>query len=199
MGAGTYDDTHSAWTYTGTWTALPIAGPYMGTIRYSNDPAATASFTFNGSAFVFTYLKESVRGNIEVWVDGVKVDTSTPTTIHALADHLFEERIVRRSPHRGLQARRPLRHLHRRRRHPHHHSRPAASGRCHRPERKSGTANGSVALTWTAPPDDAGNYGSGPAASYLVKFSTSPFASWSDGTLITAGVPAPAAPGTTQA
>jgi len=48
---------------------------YMGTIRYSNDPAATASFTFNGSAFVFTYLKNSVRGNIEVWLDGARVDT----------------------------------------------------------------------------------------------------------------------------
>ena len=75
MGVGTYDDTHAAWTYTGVWTSVSTSGPYNGTDKYSNDPTATASFTFTGGSFNFTYLKYSNRGNIEVWIDGVKVDT----------------------------------------------------------------------------------------------------------------------------
>jgi hypothetical protein len=62
----------------------------------------------------------------------------------------------------------------------------------------SGTFSGSVDLSWTAPPDDAGDAGSGPVRSYLVKYSTSPFGSWNDGTPVTSGLPTPTAPGTTQ-
>jgi hypothetical protein len=63
----------------------------------------------------------------------------------------------------------------------------------------SGTLDGSVGLNWIAPPDDAGNNASGPVTSYLVKYSTAPFTSWSDGTSITVGLPTPATPGTLQA
>ncbi len=62
----------------------------------------------------------------------------------------------------------------------------------------TGISNGSVNLSWTAPADDAGNNGSGPVDSYLVKYSTSPFTSWSDGTPVTSGLAEPTAPGTTQ-
>ena len=62
----------------------------------------------------------------------------------------------------------------------------------------TGTNNGSINLSWIAPADDAGNNASGPVAAYLVKYSSSPFTSWSDGTLITTGLPAPAAPGAAQ-
>jgi hypothetical protein len=75
MGPGIYDDTHTSWSYTGTWTVVATTGPYNGTDRYSNDLTATASLTFTGSGFIFKYLKYSNRGNIEVWIDGVKVDT----------------------------------------------------------------------------------------------------------------------------
>jgi hypothetical protein len=61
-----------------------------------------------------------------------------------------------------------------------------------------GAVAGSINLSWIAPADDAGNNASGPVTSYLVKYSTSPFTSWNDGTLITNGVPTPAAPGTAQ-
>ncbi len=74
-GAGTYDDADPAWRYTGNWTAVTTTGPYNGTDHYSNDLAATASFTFRGSGFIFKYLTYSNRGSIEVWIDGVKVDT----------------------------------------------------------------------------------------------------------------------------
>jgi len=73
--AGTYDDTDPAWTYTGSWTPATTTGPYNGTDRYTNNTASTASFTFIGTSFNFKYVTASNRGNIEVWVDGVKVDT----------------------------------------------------------------------------------------------------------------------------
>src|SRR6266487_3676425 len=62
----------------------------------------------------------------------------------------------------------------------------------------TGISNGSVNLSWTAPADDAGNNGSGPVDSYLVKYSTSPFSSWNDGTPVTSGLTEPTAPGTIQ-
>jgi hypothetical protein len=62
----------------------------------------------------------------------------------------------------------------------------------------SGTSDGSVDLSWIAPADDAGNNASGPVALYWVKYSTTPFASWNDGTLIPGGVLATAAPGNPQ-
>ncbi len=74
-GAGIYDDTHPAWTYTGSWSQATTTGPYNGTDHYGNDSTATASFTFVGYGFALKYVKYSNRGNIEVWVDGVKVDT----------------------------------------------------------------------------------------------------------------------------
>ena len=36
---------------------------------------ATASLVFNGMQFTYTYLTASNRGNIEVWVEGVKMTT----------------------------------------------------------------------------------------------------------------------------
>jgi hypothetical protein len=62
----------------------------------------------------------------------------------------------------------------------------------------AGTANGSVELSWVASADDAGDPASGPVATYLIKYSTSPFTSWNQGTLITSGLPASGTPGTTQ-
>ncbi len=73
--AGTYDDTHPNWVYTGAWTSVNTTGPYNGTDHYSNDLTATASFMFSGSGFSFRYIKAPNRGNIDVWIDGVKVAT----------------------------------------------------------------------------------------------------------------------------
>ena len=58
----------------------------------------------------------------------------------------------------------------------------------------TGATNGTVNLSWTAPADDDG----GSVAAYLVKYSTSPFTSWNNGTAITTGLPAPGSPGTAQ-
>lgn len=74
VSVGTYDDTDPAWTYTGTWTAVSTTGPYNGTDHYSSDSTASASITFKGSSFTLVYIKYINRGNIEIWVDGAKVD-----------------------------------------------------------------------------------------------------------------------------
>ncbi len=61
--------------------------------------------------------------------------------------------------------------------------------------------NGSVDLSWIAPPDDAGNNSSGPVSSYLVRYSTSVISSetdWSNATIVTSNLPTPVVPGNTQ-
>jgi hypothetical protein len=73
--AGIYDDTHTAWTYSGAWTAYSGAGPYSNTMRYTNSVGAAATIVFNGSQFVLTYTGYTNRGSFEVWVDGAKVTT----------------------------------------------------------------------------------------------------------------------------
>jgi hypothetical protein len=75
LGAGTYDDANSAWTYSGTWTTYAGAGPYNSTLHYNNTVGATASFKFHGTQFVLTYTAHPNRGSFEVWVDGAYVET----------------------------------------------------------------------------------------------------------------------------
>ncbi|MGB8984502.1 MAG: fibronectin type III domain-containing protein [Anaerolineales bacterium] len=60
-----------------------------------------------------------------------------------------------------------------------------------------GPTEGIANLNWTAPDED-GPGPSGPVAAYFVKYSTSPFTSWEDGTLVTSGLPIPVAPGDPQ-
>jgi len=65
----------------------------------------------------------------------------------------------------------------------------------------TGTCNGSVDLSWIAPPDDTGNNSSGPVASYLVRYSTSAILSesdWNNATVVSSDLPTPVAPGATQ-
>jgi glucose/arabinose dehydrogenase len=65
----------------------------------------------------------------------------------------------------------------------------------------TGTSNGTVSLRWTAPYDDADDNRSGPVTSYLVKYATSTISNetdWANATIVSTGLPAPVAPGTTQ-
>jgi hypothetical protein len=87
IGAGVYDDTHTAWTYSGVWTAYSGAGPYANTLHYTNNMGASATFVFNGSQFVLTYTAHPNRGSFEVWVDGVLV-----TTVNAYSASLAWQR-----------------------------------------------------------------------------------------------------------
>jgi Zn-dependent metalloprotease len=196
---GTYDDTSSAWQYTGNWTTANATGPYNSTDRYSNDPNATASITFNGGSFNFKYVKYSNRGNIEVWIDGVKVDTINAFSANLEWQSTYTKSGLGSGAHTAVFK----------------HAGPSGTyidvdsiqiispdlvppGNVTGLTAATGTINGSVSLSWIAPADDAGNNASGPVAGYLVKYSTSPFGSWNDGTLITTGLPTPVAPGATQ-
>jgi hypothetical protein len=60
------------------------------------------------------------------------------------------------------------------------------------------TTSGSITLSWTAPADDGSDSASGPVSGYLIKYSTTPFTSWTQGTGVISGLPAPTAPGATQ-
>ncbi len=75
VGAGTYDDTNSAWRYSGTWTAWEGSGPYNNTSHYTGRVGNSAELTFTGTKFTLTYVKHPVYGLIDVYVDGVKINT----------------------------------------------------------------------------------------------------------------------------
>jgi len=73
-GAGTYDDTHFNWDYSGGWTAYSSNEPHSNnTIHYSSTVNDIASFRFTGVQFILTYTQFVTRGNIDVYVNGVKV------------------------------------------------------------------------------------------------------------------------------
>jgi hypothetical protein len=197
--AFTYDDVDPAWSYTGNWTAVPATGPYNGTDHYSNDLNASASITFTGTSFSLLYISYSNRGNIEVWVDGVKTDTINAYDPTLVWQSTFTKTGLPAGTHTVTFR----------------HGGPSGTFididavRSLEPDllvpgnvtdftASQGTANGSIELSWTAPADDAGEDASGAVASYWVKYSTAPFTSWSDGTLVGAGMPIPTTPGTTQ-
>jgi hypothetical protein len=73
--AGTYDDTDVNWIYTGTWTTYTGAGPANNTSHYASARGSEAQITIDGAKFIFTYVKASNRGSIDVYVDGTKAGT----------------------------------------------------------------------------------------------------------------------------
>jgi hypothetical protein len=82
VGAGTYDDSHSAWIYSGVWTIYTGSGPAGNTMHYTSTPGDHAELLFNGTKFTLTFAKFSNRGLIDVYVDGAFVETinaNTPT------------------------------------------------------------------------------------------------------------------------
>ena len=75
-GAGVYDDSDSGWTYDGAWTALTgLVGPYSDTIHRSQTTGDAASFSFNGTQFILKYTRSTDNGDLDVYVDDVKIDT----------------------------------------------------------------------------------------------------------------------------
>ncbi|RPI89239.1 MAG: hypothetical protein EHM40_21185, partial [Chloroflexi bacterium] len=75
VGPGLYDDTHSAWTYSGNWTTFNGSGPYNDTLHQSNVSGAYAEVLFQGEQIKLTYLKAPGRGSIAVYIDEELVDT----------------------------------------------------------------------------------------------------------------------------
>ena len=79
MGPGTYDDTHSAWNYHGSWYTYAGAGPYNNSMHYTSTPNDYAEFTFAGSEFTLIFSKYSNFGSHDVYVNGVYLDTIVAT------------------------------------------------------------------------------------------------------------------------
>jgi hypothetical protein len=73
--AGTHDDAHPAWHYSTYWYTYSGLGPYADTMHFSINPKDEALVSFNGSQFTLTYTAMPDRGTLDVYVDGVKVDT----------------------------------------------------------------------------------------------------------------------------
>jgi len=79
-GTGVYDDTHANWSYSGSWAAYSGSAPYANnTAHYTAVVGDTAAFTFDGTQFVLTYTQAPNRGNIGVFVDGLKITTINAT------------------------------------------------------------------------------------------------------------------------
>jgi uncharacterized repeat protein (TIGR02543 family) len=74
---GIYDDTNAAWAYTGDWQTYSGAGPYDNTLHFTGTRGDSAEVSFVGEQFQLTYTALVDRGNVDVYVDGVKVATIT--------------------------------------------------------------------------------------------------------------------------
>src|SRR5207248_9735148 len=75
VGAGTYEDSNVAVTYSGSWLPYSNAGYSGGSIHYTPYGTATAALTFTSTGVTLVYGKDSDAGNITVTIDGSVVDT----------------------------------------------------------------------------------------------------------------------------
>ena len=75
LGLGKYDDANPGWTYVGTWLTYAGPGPYSNTLHFSSTIGNYAIMAFQGNQFKLTYTGNPDRGNLDVYVDNVKVGT----------------------------------------------------------------------------------------------------------------------------
>jgi hypothetical protein len=99
MGSGIYDDAHSAWVYTGTWSTYAGSGPYANTLHYTDAASAEASFLFTGVQFILTYTGESNRGSFDVWVDGSLVTTVNAYSASTAWQRKYTSPVYASGPH----------------------------------------------------------------------------------------------------
>jgi hypothetical protein len=74
VGAGTYQDTHGAINYSGTWTSWADAGHSGGSVKHANTTGASTSLTFTGSSVALVYAAQFNTGIATVTIDGTPVD-----------------------------------------------------------------------------------------------------------------------------
>jgi len=201
LAAGKYDDGHPSWIYSGTWMTYSGAGPYNNTDHYTSTIGSTASFTFSGGQFTFSYLANTNRGSIEVSVDGtlvatinanapLKWQTTYTSPVFTYGTHTATFKFTGPSGTYADVDAIQIINL--------DTIAPSAVGSL---TAATGTMGGSVDLSWTAPMNDDGNPSSGPVSSYLVRYSQTDIVTesdWTAATPVTVGLPTPGAPGTTQ-
>jgi len=74
VGAGTYEDTDAAVSFTGSWTSFADPSNSGGSAKYSAQTGASIGLTYSGSAVTLVYLKQTNTGVATVTIDGVVVD-----------------------------------------------------------------------------------------------------------------------------
>ena len=74
VGVGTWDDTDSAWVYSGSWNVYSLSSAYAGTFHYSNKIGNSASINIDSQRFSLVYTAYSTGGMYDVLVDGVSVN-----------------------------------------------------------------------------------------------------------------------------
>jgi hypothetical protein len=194
---GKYDDTNAAWNFSGTWVTLPTSGPYNNSLQYSGITNDYAEIAIDGSQVILTYTEYPNRGDIDVYVDGAKVDTfsqyastlqwqktwtsadlgsgsHTIKFVLASAGYIDIDAIEVVGPDT---------------------TDPASIADL---GASTGALNGTVALSWTAPGDDAGT---GTASSYEVRYSSSAISdetAWTNATGVSSGIPTPQIAGSNE-
>jgi hypothetical protein len=81
VGLGTYDDTHSALRYSGTWENIASLSGYGGSYHFSEDTSAVLEFVFVGTDVAVQYVSFKNFGIFEVYIDGLllgEVDSYAP-------------------------------------------------------------------------------------------------------------------------
>jgi hypothetical protein len=71
--AGNYDDIDASLIYTGGWLRGVFPEAESETITYANRPGSDLLFSFNGTAFTYTYTKAFNRGIARIEVDGAQI------------------------------------------------------------------------------------------------------------------------------
>ena len=201
-----YDDPDPGWIYSGGWLSYAGPGPYNNTLHYTSTVGASTSFVFTGTGFTFTYLTANNRGNIAVSVDGSPLTTLNANTASMVWMKTYTSPALSAGSHTVVFT----------------HAGPASTyidvdaiqitggsavsdsnppGVVTSLNAVTGADPSAIDLSWIAPPDDDGNNGSGPVASYLVRVSTSTISNetdWNNATPITANLPTPVGPGGAQ-
>ena len=72
---GAKQETAAAITYVGTWTQASSAQAYGGGLKFATSATARATFSFTGRAMAWVAPMSSIRGVVDIYVDGVFVQS----------------------------------------------------------------------------------------------------------------------------
>jgi C1A family cysteine protease len=72
VGPGTYDNTHSAIAYVGSWNNTGVTGAYGGTIHQASASSSIANLTFTGTGIDYFYASQPGGGNVDIYINGVR-------------------------------------------------------------------------------------------------------------------------------
>jgi subtilisin family serine protease len=84
-----YQENNTAISYSDTWWRSRLRGAYGRYVKYANTSAATARFTFTGSAVAWVAPKARDRGQVEVYVDDVY-----QTTVDLYSYHTYKRQVA---------------------------------------------------------------------------------------------------------